>query len=140
MIPIHVIRPRPHPAGGYLLGWLLLLAALVAGCSLVAAEPEPGDPSRGEQLFQSQACGACHTIAGVSGADSRIGPDLSHIGSEAAARVPGQDAETYLRTALLFPNASVVEGYPPNVMPLDYGQTLTRQQQRDLIAFLLSLR
>lgn len=119
--------------------WWLLLVALAAGCSRAAAEPAPGDPARGEGLFASQACGACHTVVGLPGAGGQIGPDLSQVGAVAASRVPGQDAESYLRTALLFPNAFIVEGYPPNVMPLDYGQTLTRQQQRDLVAFLLSL-
>lgn len=136
----HMRRLHSHYYGARPLSSLLLAATLVAACTRVAAEPQPGDATRGKQLFESQACGACHTVTGLPGADGQIGPNLTHIGAEAAARVPGQDAETYLRTALLFPNAFVVEGYPPNVMPLDYGQTLTRQQQRDLIAFLLSLR
>lgn len=119
--------------------WLLLLSLLLAGCSLTAGSDQ-GDPARGERLFRSQACGACHTVSGLEGADGQLGPDLTHIGTEAASRVAGQDAETYLLTSLLFPNAFVAEGYSPNVMPLDYGQTLTLQQRRDLVAYLLSLR
>jgi cytochrome c oxidase subunit II len=35
---------------------------------------------RGQQLFMSTGCGACHTIRGID-ADGTIGPDLTHVGS-----------------------------------------------------------
>jgi cytochrome c oxidase subunit 2 len=46
--------------------------------------PAPSDPNatRGAQLFASNSCINCHTIAGTSAA-AQVGPDLSHIGSRA---------------------------------------------------------
>ena len=48
----------------------------------VAACPAPGEPLavRGQELFLSNGCGACHTIRG-SAADGVVGPDLTHVGS-----------------------------------------------------------
>jgi cytochrome c oxidase subunit 2 len=38
------------------------------------------DAARGQQVFESEPCAACHTIRGTT-ADGRIGPDLSDFGS-----------------------------------------------------------
>ena len=40
-----------------------------------------GDPAKGQQLVTRGSCIACHTIAGVPGMVSKIGPDLTHVGS-----------------------------------------------------------
>jgi cytochrome c oxidase subunit II len=40
-----------------------------------------GDPARGYTLVSRGSCIACHTIAGVPGMVSKIGPDLTHIGT-----------------------------------------------------------
>ena len=45
-----------------------------------AKSAAPGTNERGRQTFISQRCTACHTIRGVGG-DSRLGPDLTHVGS-----------------------------------------------------------
>ena len=47
----------------------------------------PGAPIEGPQLvkgrdvFLAQRCQACHTIRGVTQEESRLGPDLTHVGS-----------------------------------------------------------
>jgi len=45
-----------------------------------AAEPNNGETIRGRQVFLTHACVMCHTIRGTD-AGSRMGPDLTHIGS-----------------------------------------------------------
>ena len=70
-------------------------------------------------------CGACHKIAGQSGA---IGPDLSAIGAT-------RDRD-YLRRAILDPNAEVAEGYPPNLMPVTYGSQFYAQELELLVAYM----
>jgi cytochrome c oxidase cbb3-type subunit 3 len=66
--------------------------------SLGALQPEtlPGDPGRGERIFRTQGCPACHMVAGKGEA---FGPELTDIG----ARRNG----AYLRRAVLQP-ASVL--------------------------------
>lgn len=49
-----------------------------------ATPPKDALLERGRQAFLDQRCSACHTIRGVSGStgvDSRLGPDLTHVGS-----------------------------------------------------------
>ncbi len=55
-----------------------------------------GDPQKGEAVFQSSGCTACHMIDGTGGS---IGPDLTRIGSE---RGP-----TSLKQRLLDPAANL---------------------------------
>ena len=40
-----------------------------------------GDAAKGQQLVTRGSCIACHTIAGVPGMVSKIGPDLTHVAS-----------------------------------------------------------
>jgi cytochrome c oxidase subunit II len=48
----------------------------------LASAKEPSDPimARGKEVFMTHACVMCHTVRGTT-AGSRIGPDLTHIGS-----------------------------------------------------------
>jgi cytochrome c oxidase cbb3-type subunit 3 len=60
----------------------------------------PGNASSGANLFQKNGCAKCHLIGGEGG---RLGPDLTDIGSIRSA--------SYLRTAIVNPNAKDIAGY-----------------------------
>jgi mono/diheme cytochrome c family protein len=102
--------------------------------------PTPGaalDPvASGQQLFASSGCAGCHAIQGIS--TGVVGPNLTQIGEIAATREDGTSAEDYTRQSILNPNAFVVEGFQPNIMPQNYSQQLSSRQLDDLIAFLLA--
>ncbi len=90
------------------------------------AEPAKQGPlATVEEIVANYGCGACHKIAGQSGA---VGPDLSNIGTS-------RDSE-YLRRAILDPNVDVAEGYPPNLMPANYGAQLYAQELEMLVAYM----
>lgn len=55
-------------------------ARWVAARRAPVAPPATPSAQRGEQLFDSAGCGACHRIAGTA-ANGLAGPDLSHVGS-----------------------------------------------------------
>lgn len=60
------------------------------------AQPAVATPAQqaGRQAFLAQRCDACHAVRGVTG-DSRLGPDLTHVGSRlqlAAGTVPNTEA------------------------------------------------
>jgi cytochrome c oxidase subunit 2 len=60
----------------------------------LAHQAEPARPVavRGQQLFLSNGCGACHTLRGTQ-AQGVIGPDLTHVGSRrslAATTLPNE--------------------------------------------------
>jgi mono/diheme cytochrome c family protein len=92
----------------------------------------PGDPKAGQAVFVGKGtCVACHK-AGAIGA-SPVGPDLSNI---AGAQTP-----EYIMAKILDPaSKGVVSGFPPNVMPKTFGQTLAAKEYLDLMAFLLTLK
>lgn len=95
------------------------------------------DPvARGEQVFLNSGCTGCHTIEGLSA--GTVGPVLTNIGTVAATRIDGKTAEEYIRESVLSPNNYVVEGFPENVMPQTFGDTLSQQELDDLVAFLLA--
>ena len=50
---------------------------------------------------------------------SPVGPELTHIGSDAGQRVPGTAASDYLKESLLNPGAFVVEGFAPMMPSFD---------------------
>jgi cytochrome c oxidase subunit II len=59
-----------------------------------AETPSDAEAARGRTVFIANGCTACHTIRGTS-APSRIGPDLTHLGSRrhiAAAALPNDRA------------------------------------------------
>jgi cytochrome c oxidase cbb3-type subunit 3 len=67
--------------------------------SLGAIPPEalPGDPSRGERVFQSKGCAGCHMIAGKG---EGFGPELTDIGTR---RNGGHLRQAILKPATLLP-------------------------------------
>jgi cytochrome c oxidase subunit 2 len=46
-----------------------------------AQAPTNGARARGLELFRTSTCINCHAINGVAGANSRVAPDLTHVGS-----------------------------------------------------------
>jgi cytochrome c2 len=67
---------------------VLLAAAFAAACSGArdveareAAAMTGGDPARGPDLLRKYGCQSCHTIPGVVGANSLVGPPLAGIAS-----------------------------------------------------------
>jgi cytochrome c oxidase subunit 2 len=112
------------------------LAGEAAAKQRQAASPSTNPAARGRLLFTQYACNACHALTDA-GAVGQIGPSLDGIGSRAAAEVPGQSAEDYLRTSILNPNDYIVKGYPPSVMPQDYGQRMSDQDLAALVQYLL---
>ena len=47
------------------------------------------------------------------------------------------DPPSATRESIVDPNKQIAPGYPPNIMPPNFGQTLTPKQIDDLVAFLL---
>ena len=91
------------------------------------------EQARGRQLFMSQPCGSCHTIAGTP-AVGRVGPDLSHVAGRttlAALTTPNRPDRLaeWIRDPQRFK--------PGNKMP---GLALSDADLRALVAYLETLR
>jgi mono/diheme cytochrome c family protein len=92
-----------------------------------AAPPKvPGGP--GAQVFANNGCGTCHTLAAAE-SGGVTGPNLDEV-------LPGQNAKM-VEESIVDPNASIAKGYPPNVMPQTFGQSLSSKEIEDLVQYLL---
>ena len=78
--------------------------------SLTVRDTRP--PTPGYQLFATN-CSACHS----TGDDKIIGPGLAGIGDRAGSRVDGLNADEYLAQSLREPDAFIVDGFTPGLMP-----------------------
>lgn len=109
-----------------------VLSTLIVPAEAGHGDKMAGSPERGQAVFQSAGCPACHTIAGLS--TGTIGPELTRVGAVGAQRKPGVTADAYIRESIQNPNAFVVPGFAPQMPPgLASGENLEH-----LVAFLLT--
>jgi ubiquinol-cytochrome c reductase cytochrome b subunit len=78
---------------------------------------------KGQELYQSQGCAACHKINGQGGA---VGPDLSNEGGKGRSR-------DWLTIQIRDPKAHAAASIMPSY------SSLSQEQIEDLVAYLLSL-
>ena len=75
----------------------------------------------------SSGCGSCHTY-GPAGTSATVGPDLD-------TALEGKDADFVLES-IVQPNDEIASGFQANIMPANFGESLSDQQLADLVAFL----
>jgi cytochrome c oxidase subunit 2 len=101
--------------------------------ALMALKPE----DQGRKLYVAKGCNACHSLDG-----SRVvGPSFLKLWGRKEKTADGVEYEAdenYLAESILNPNAKIVAGYPPNVMPSYAGQ-LSDDHINQLIAFIKTL-
>lgn len=104
------------------------------GMGATAATTATGAAAGGKQLFVSQGCGSCHTLA-AAGASGTVGPNLDKA-LAADAKKAGLALNAFVRDSIVKPNAYVPAGFQAGVMPQSYGQSLSASQVAELVAFL----
>jgi mono/diheme cytochrome c family protein len=100
------------------------VAAYVAS---VAGVPGIKAPVFAPPQFFATNCGGCHTLA-QAGTTGNVGPNLDQA-------LKGMSA-AQISQSISNPNAQITPGFPANVMPSNFGQTLTPQQLQQLVAYL----
>jgi cytochrome c oxidase subunit II len=93
---------------------------------------EAGGAADGKTIFtqgsgQATACGSCHTLSDA-GTSASTGPDLDDA-------LAGRDAD-FIRRSIVEPDAEIAQGYNPGIMPKNYGQALSPEQQDALVTYL----
>jgi cytochrome c oxidase subunit 2 len=73
------------------------------------------------------SCGSCHVLADA-GTNGQTGPNLDEV-------LAGQDAAA-IRESIVSPGKQLTEGYGANIMPPNYGQTLTPAELDAVVAYL----
>ena len=88
----------------------------------------------GLSVFNQNGCNACHTLTAAK-ATGTIGPDLDKLAEY--AKQAKRPLEPFVHESIVDPNAYVQPGYNKDVMPKNFGQTLTKEQLDHLVAFLV---
>jgi cytochrome c oxidase subunit 2 len=99
----------------------------------LAPEPDTEAERRGREVFLAARCAGCHTVRGTD-ANGRVGPDLTHIASNAmlaAGALP--NTREHMREWIRDPQASK----PGNQMPRN---ELPDGDLDALVAYLESLK
>ncbi len=100
----------------------------------------PNDPvERGMLWSERFGCFTCHSIDGTK----IVGPSWQGIYESERQMDDGTtviaDVE-YLKESIVDPNAKIVSGYPPGVMPQNFGQEMTPEQIADVIEYIKTLK
>lgn len=107
--------------------------------------------ARGQQFYTDLGCNGCHTLDGSPGA----GPSWQGIYLREEMLDDGTTVvvdDEYIRNSILNPNAQIVQGFSPNVMPQNFEDRIEELQNQisasegadldviaDLIAFMQTL-
>ncbi len=92
---------------------------------------------QGKAIYSQKACIGCHTLDG----SNSVGPTWKGIWGEMVDTDKGRVKidEAYIRESILEPNAKIVKGFQPNLMPSFAGQ-LTDDQIRAVIEFIKTVK
>lgn len=95
---------------------------------------------RGAKLFQAKACSSCHSVTDKT---VKVGPALFQKFGSSEHFTDGSEIasvdENYIRESIMTPNAKVVKGFNPNLMPSFQGQ-LSEVELGALIEYIKTLK
>jgi len=87
----------------------------------------------GKAVFTSAGCGACHAFT-PAGSTAQVGPNLGNIAAD--AKKAGEDPAAFVKEAIVDPNKVVADGYQPDVMPGNFGDSLSAKEIDALVTYL----
>ena len=115
---------------------IALIAILAQVVHKPTTQPEAisgADATQGIQALEDYGCGACHVIAGVSGATGAVGPSLNDLAQHAYIAGKLQNTPDNLVQWIRFP-----QEVDPGVDMPDLG--VTEAAARDMVAYLYTLK
>ena len=106
--------------------------AAAAPKTTTAAAAAPS--AAGKAIFVSAGCGACHTFK-PAGTSAKVGPDLD-AAPAADAKKANMPLADFVRESIVNPDAFIAHGFPKGVMPVTFGQTLSKAKIDALVSFI----
>ena len=129
-----------------MLGWLVLVLLLALACGGAAATTEPPPPPPPDTTkpadgppAQVAICAACHTPDGRAS----VGPTWQGIYGSEETLADGTTVtvdDAYIRESILDPNTKIVDGLLPDLMPQNFGDTLSDSDIAVIIDYIKSLK
>lgn len=102
--------------------------------------PTPADlVALGKSLAARNGCLACHSVDG----SARVGPTWKGLYGKEETLADGSKVtvdEEYLRESIVDPDAKIVKGFPPGVMPRDFGARLSEEEIRAIIEYIKTIK
>lgn len=93
----------------------------------------------GQRWAQTYGCLACHSLDGTT----IVGPTWQGLFGSQVELTDGTTVtadENYLHNSIADPNAQVVVGFQPGIMPQNFAEILSEDQINQIIAFIISLQ
>lgn len=125
---VRVVTPAAYAA------WVRAQSATAAPAAAGGAKPAGAAKPDAKQLFiagnpqtGAVACGSCHTLK-AAGTSAQTGPNLD----EALTK----DDAAAIREMIVDPGKEIAKGYGANIMPPNYGQTLSAAEVDALVTYI----
>ena len=131
--PMHFAMPNAPAANAP----AIVVPTAAAGGAASSASGGSGIPD-GKALATSLGCAACHSTGGTAG----VGPTWKGLAGKQETLADGATVtadDAYLKESIVSPNAKVVKGSAPNLMPATYG-TLPEAQVTALVEYIKTLK
>jgi mono/diheme cytochrome c family protein len=103
------------------------IAGYIGAVAGTGIKPPKIPGGTGGQVFASNGCAGCHTLAAAKAAGT-TGPNLDDV-------LPGMSAAE-IKQSIVDPNAKITPNYPPNVMPGTFGTAISPPDLAALVKFL----
>jgi len=91
-------------------------------------DPASGSDVSGAEVFVSEGCGSCHSLADDPTATGSVGPNLDEA--------LDQQTTEYIRISIIAPDEDIAEGFSAEIMPETYGEDLSEDEIDALVEYL----
>jgi hypothetical protein len=118
------------------LGGLIMLTASCGGSG--GSTPTAGSSARGKALYTSLTCEGCHTLTGIRA----TGPTFRRLAGSQVKLKSGKTvtADDYLFESIETPNKEIVASFSALMEAVIKPHSVSEQDERDLIAFIKTVR
>ena len=96
-----------------------------------------GNAAAGQAVFAANSCASCHTFKPAK-ATGTVGPNLDTAPAADAKADNNMDLAAFIKESITNPDAYIAKGFTKGIMPTNFGQSLSKKQLDDLVAFILS--
>jgi cytochrome c551/c552 len=97
-----------------------------------------GNAAAGKAVFTgASGCSTCHTFK-PAGATGTIGPNLDTALASDAKADHNAPLAAFVKESIVDPDKYIAKGFKAGTMPKTFGQSLSKTQLNDLVAFILS--